>query len=68
MGLVTRAIGRAAKPLLLRAYGEWHYGRWLHFTRLVPRLPCDLSRADILDAGCGARDRQRALRSSSSSE
>ena len=56
MGLVTRAIGRAAKPLLLRAYGEWHYGRWLrwlHFTRLVPRLPCDLSRADILDAGCG---------------
>lgn len=57
MSIVARAIGRAVKPLLLRAYGEWHYGRWLrwlHFTRLVPRLPCDLSRADILDAGCGA--------------
>lgn len=42
--------------LVRQACGDWHYGRWLrlrHFQRVVAQLPCDLSTADILDAGCG---------------
>jgi len=46
----------AMKPVLVRLFGEWHYGRWLrmlHFRRVVKRLPLDLSTAEILDVGCG---------------